>query len=241
MCWLNADSSTGELQQCLGAWTNYLSTLNLYNPTIQELVDQEKVFWGNLGYDEFAGLWNDNVARRPPSSDPGGYVMMSGAAIVLPISMLDTPIPGPMDFLAGIGLACVAGLALVAGTTAITLSTRPTYAFTPTVYSLAGFDKKLGTLAEHLAKLLEREVAGYSITGTNPNRDPDGGWCVTVKRVIKEIDKEGLSEKQLNRDIQATSIGNAGWAEIISAVKEVIALGLCDDHWGDFSGGSFAR
>ena len=107
-------------------------------------------------------------------------------------------------------------------------------------YKVPGFESKVGTLAEHLAKLIEREVAGYPPSDPNPNRDPDGGWCRTIRRVIQEIDGAGYSERQLNRDLEASGFAGDRWLQIISAVREVIERGLCDDHWGDFGGGSLA-
>ncbi len=108
-------------------------------------------------------------------------------------------------------------------------------------YKLGGFDEKVGTLAEHLAKLLGPDygpVAGYSYNVPNPNRDPDGGWCRTIRRIIQEIDDAGYSERQLTRDLEAAGFGGQKWLEMISALLQVIDRGLCDDHWGDFSGGS---
>jgi hypothetical protein len=40
--------------------------------------------------------------------------------------------------------------------------------------------------------------------------------------------------------LKAAGFTGTKWSEIISAVREVIELGLCDDHWGDFGGGSLA-
>jgi hypothetical protein len=112
-------------------------------------------------------------------------------------------------------------------------------------YRLTGFDEKVGTLAEHLAKLLERDVAGYPPSDMpNPNRDPDRGWCNTIERVINEIDEAYGNEtyhssKQLSRDLQDAGFAGEGWVEIIEAVKDVVEWGWCDDHWSDgFSGGS---
>jgi hypothetical protein len=110
----------------------------------------------------------------------------------------------------------------------------------PAEFRLEGFDEKVGTLAEHLAKLLDREVAGYPRPDPNPNGDPDGGWCRTIRRIIKEIDDAGYSTKQFNRDLEAAGYSKDNWNVIVAAVRDVIRDGLCDDHWGDFNGGSLA-
>lgn len=109
-----------------------------------------------------------------------------------------------------------------------------------TEFRLSGFDKKVNTLAEHLAKLLEQDVAGHPPSYPNPERDPDKGWCDTIRRIIEEIDNAGYSQKQLNRDIEQAGISMDNWNLIREAVKEVIKRGLCSDYWGGFGGGSFA-
>jgi hypothetical protein len=107
-------------------------------------------------------------------------------------------------------------------------------------YRLTGFPSKVGTLAEHLAKLLEREVAGHPPSYPNPENEPDRSWCNTIRRIIQEIDNAGYSPRQLERDIINSGIGTDNWNEIIESVRDVIELGFCDDHWGDFNGGSLA-
>lgn len=110
-----------------------------------------------------------------------------------------------------------------------------------TEFQLTGFDKKVNTLAQHLAKLLNHDVAGHPPSGPNPYGDPNAGWCETIRRVIQEIDKAGYSEKQLNRDLNEVHISGQMWNEIAGAVKEVVEKGLCSDYWSGFGGGSLAR
>jgi len=106
-------------------------------------------------------------------------------------------------------------------------------------FALPGFAKKVGTIAEHLAKILARDVAGYPASKPNPNGDPDRGWCDTIKRAIQEIDGAGYSKKQLAGEIGKFNLGGT-WDAIRKGVEDVIVKGLCKDHWGDFGGGSFA-
>jgi RHS repeat-associated protein len=107
-------------------------------------------------------------------------------------------------------------------------------------YRIKGFDEQVGTLAEHLAKLLEHDVAGYPPSYPNPEHYPDRGWCNTVRRIIEVIDRAGYSERQFSRDLERAGFGGGKWGEIVNAMKEVVERGLCDDHWGDFNGGSLA-
>jgi hypothetical protein len=74
-------------------------------------------------------LWNDNQRRQPLSTDPGGETLASGAALVLPIALLDSPAPGPADLVALLGLVCVVGIAAIAGAGAIALPQRQVYYF----------------------------------------------------------------------------------------------------------------
>lgn len=108
----------------------------------------------------------------------------------------------------------------------------------PSEFRLTGFDRKVGTLAEHLAKVLDREIAGYPRPDPNPENRATRVWCVTIRRVLEEIDKAGYSEKQLNRDLEAIGISKETWDIIKDAVKD--AAKVCDDHWGNFTGGSLA-
>jgi hypothetical protein len=101
-------------------------------------------------------------------------------------------------------------------------------------YRLSGFDKKVGTLAEHLAKILGRDVADYGPSpNPNPYRDPDRGWCTTIKNKITELRNARYSEAQLSRDLNNAGFGGGRWTEITGAIAEVVARGLCDDHWPD--------
>jgi len=125
LCWLNTNSSANQHQQCLEAWVNYATSVNLDDPTIRDLLRQENDYWGNLPYNEFADLWNDNQRRPPLSTDPGGETLAAGAALVLPIALFDSPAPGPADAIALLGLLCVVGIAAIAGTGAIALPQRP--------------------------------------------------------------------------------------------------------------------
>lgn len=107
-------------------------------------------------------------------------------------------------------------------------------------YRLIGFERKIGTLAEHLAKLLERDVAGYPPSDPNPEERANRSWCITVRRIIREIEATGYSTKQLNRDLVRAGFAGSRWSAILQAIADVIDQGVCDDHWGDFSGGSLA-
>jgi hypothetical protein len=110
----------------------------------------------------------------------------------------------------------------------------------PLEFRLSGFDQKVGSLAGHLAKLLDRNVAGYPPSDPNPDGRANRSWCITIRRIIREIDGADYSERQLNRDLEQAGFAGGRWSEIIDAVKEVVDKGLCDDHWGDFTGGSLA-
>src|SRR5258708_28476568 len=70
----------------------------------------------------------------------------------------------------GVVAFCALGIGAIKTVTAIHFPARPYF------FRLSGLDAKVNTLAEHLAKLLEHEVAGYPPSDPNPNRDPDGGW-----------------------------------------------------------------
>jgi hypothetical protein len=140
-----------------------------------------------------------------------------------------------------LGLGSI-GLILSASSIAGLVNQSQVYNFSGQIheYRLNGFESKVGTLAEHLAKLLGRDVAGYGPSGPNPYGDPNGGWCQTIRRVIQEIDDARYSERQLSRDLEEAGFAGAKWSEIVTAAREVIERGLCDDHWGDFGGGSLA-
>jgi hypothetical protein len=127
-CWLSTNSSASQHQQCLEAWVNYASRVNLNDPTIRDLMRQEHDYWGYLPYSEFAALWNDNQRRPPLSTDPGGVVLQSGLPVAGAISIVN-PLLGPEDILAGIVLVCVSGFAVVAGVFAIALRQRQPYYF----------------------------------------------------------------------------------------------------------------
>jgi hypothetical protein len=107
----------------------------------------------------------------------------------------------------------------------------------PLEFRLSGFDQKVGSLAGHLAKLLNRNVAGFGPSpDPNPYGDPNRGWCNTIRRVIQEIDGAGYSDRQLNRDLERAGISTEAWNAIKQAVKD--AAKVCKDHWDDFTGGS---
>jgi hypothetical protein len=130
----------------------------------------------------------------------------------------------PIGDLIGLGLPCVGALETID-------ALRQYNQVQPYEYRLRGFDEKVGTLAEHLAKLLDREVAGYSPSPeSNPNRDPDRGWCDTIRRVIQEIDGADYSPKQFDRDWGEAGFAGDKWADIVGAVKDVVEWGFCDDH-----------
>src|SRR5690606_36826343 len=86
----------------------------------------------------------------------------------------------------GIVVAVIGGIALAVGSLiAWDELTRPSE------FRLTGFDRKVGTLAEHLAKVLDREIAGYPRPDPNPENRATRVWCVTIRRVLEEIDKAG--------------------------------------------------
>ena len=113
----------------------------------------------------------------------------------------------------------------------ITLDDNPIYE-----YRIKGFEGKIGTLAEHLAKILNREVAGYPKPSPNPYGDPNRGWCITIRNKINEIRDGNYSEDQLARDLEQAGYGGSSWAEITKAIEDLVNEHLCDDHWGDFNG-----
>lgn len=132
-----------------------------------------------------------------------------------------------------IGLAVLGGIVVaVGGLLAWDELTRPYE------YRLSGFNEKVGTIAEHLAKVLGYEVAGYPPSGPNPDDRATRGWCVTIRNFIQQIDNTGYTERQLNRDLEAAGISSETWNAIKAAVRA--ATEKCSDHWGDFSGGSLA-
>jgi len=227
LCWQNANASSKQQAICLDAWEERFGPVSTPDTS----------YWSNLTYKRFKQEWNKVTPEE---------IVAAGGVVGVGVAQLDTPLPGPAD-LAGLALfgACVAIAAVVEATT-------PTYApydfstaenefgLTPYEYRLTGFNRKVGTLAEHLAKLLEHDVAGYPPSDPNPYGDPNRGWCNTIKRVIEEIDGAGYSPNQLARDLDRAGFSDSMWHDVLQAVAEVIVRGLCDDHWGDFSGGSLA-
>jgi hypothetical protein len=172
MCWLNNSASPEQQSQCGTAWRQYTNNItNVYTQSwprdVQVLVSQEALYWGNLPYGEFVSQWNSS--RRPASTDPGGDVLRSSLPVLGGISFAN-PAPGPEDLIA-IGGLCIAGIwAIAANAGAVTLPLRQIYNFSGQTYEfrLAGFDKKVGTLAEHLAKVLDRIIEGYPRPDPNP-------------------------------------------------------------------------
>ena len=242
MCWDHPLSTDAQRTQCLDAWNTYVLTHDLGDPTIRELLRQEDAYWGSLSYDDFVQLWNDNL-RRPPSSSNNlqstGEILIAGGSV---LAISDGLLPvGDLVLLAGL---CVTGVAVVAKTLQliqlVTLSDRPYYDFSQNIleYRLNGFDEKVGTLAEHLAKILGRDVAGYPPSGPNPDDRATRVWCTTVRRVVRELENAGYTEKQLDRDLEKAGIGIRTWNEIVLALSA--ARNLCNDHWGDFTGGSLS-
>ena len=97
---------------------------------------------------------------------------------------------------------------------------------------------RTATIAEHLAKLLGRPVAGYSPSGPNPYRDPDRGWCNTIKEAIAAIDRMSYTPDQFNNHFNQTKFKNE-----LDTLKRALreARRWCDDYWGDdFTGGFLA-
>jgi hypothetical protein len=211
---LEALTALGTAADVTGGTRNFLDNA-LIVPDL--FVQNPQIFLQALN-EYLSGCGNNNIVlgsvTAPLSRSPHGVILILG----------------------GVALAS----AILGGYAALRQITQPSSGGIIYEYRLTGFDAKVGTLAEHLAKLLEHEVAGYPPSDPNPNRDPDGGWCRTIRRVIQEIDGAGYSERQLNRDLEAAGFAGDRWSQIISAVREVIKRGLCDDHWGDFGGGSLA-
>jgi RHS repeat-associated protein len=161
------------------------------------------------------------------------YGTMSASSATLSVS---TAASGGGGFsTGGIGVAIVGGVIVAVGGLLLWDELTRPYEF-----HLPGFEKRVNTLAEHLAKLLEHDVAGHPPTGPNPDGRANRAWCVTIRRVILEIDEAGYSERRFNRDLEEAGFAGNRWGEIVDALKEVIDKRLCDDHWDDFNGGSFA-
>ncbi len=138
-CWDNPGTPSNQQSQCLEAWVNYASGIDLNDPTYRELLRQEDAYWRGLPYQDFTRLWNDNRARPPLSmktrSNNAGNIMSSAVGVAGTVSFVN-PFPGPEDAVAGgilIGGACLAaGAALVGalvGTGTVSLLDRPFYSF----------------------------------------------------------------------------------------------------------------
>jgi len=106
--------------------------------------------------------------------------------------------------------------------------------------NLGRLRQRTESLAEHLAKVLDRDVAGYNRPFRDPENDNQRGWCLTVRNTINEIDDMDLSDKQLQRDLNDAGITSEIWQQIKTALRELLSNGFCDDHWGNFGGGSLA-
>ncbi len=123
-CWDNPGTPSNQQSQCLEAWVNYASGIDLDDPTYRELLRQEDAYWRGLPYQDFTRLWNDNRARPPLSmktrSNNAGNIMSSAVGVAGTVSFVN-PLPGPEDAVAGgilVGGACLAaGAALVGGIT----------------------------------------------------------------------------------------------------------------------------
>jgi RHS repeat-associated protein len=100
---------------------------------------------------------------------------------------------------------------------------------------------RIETIAEHLAYLTGENIAGWVPKGPNPNRDPDEGWCNTIKRTIETIEGMQLSSRQFDRNFADTGLGGDFLNEIKRGLQIVKENLWCDDYWGDFTGGSFAN
>ena len=196
MCWTNASASSEQQTQCFDAWKGYTDVVTdtytqNWSRDVQILMTQEARYWSELSYTEFVNQWN---SFHSPSRTNLGEGLQQGAALAVGTGVITGPTPD--DILWAAGALCLYGAALIAQTSAVSLPLRPAYDFGGNVYEyrLSGLDRKVGSLAEHLAKLLEHDVAGYSPSGPNPNRDPDRGWCNTIKRIIEEIDGADYSQ-----------------------------------------------
>jgi len=145
----------------------------------------------------------------------------------------------PQVFFVVVGGIAVAATFLGAYTLLKQLTQSPTVGNTQSYeFRLSGFDRKVGLIAAHLAKVLGYEVAGYPPSGPNPGDRATRGWCVEIRNFIQQIDNAGYTERQLNRDLEAAGISTEVWNTIKAAVRA--AAEKCNDHWDDFTGGSLA-
>ncbi len=138
-CWDNPGTPSNQQSQCLEAWVNYASGIDLNDPTYRELLRQEDAYWRGLPYQDFTRLWNDNRARPPLSmktrSNNAGNIMSSAVGVAGTVSFVN-PFPGPEDAVAGgilaVGACLAAGAALVgalAGGGSIALPLRQPFEF----------------------------------------------------------------------------------------------------------------
>ncbi len=132
LCWANPNVPTEQQNICYDAWLQYTNSIaqtftRNWPRDVRILVSQEARYWGNLTYADFVNQWNSS--RPPASNNTGENTLSSGLSLAAVISQLDSPFPGPADFLA-VGVAiCTVGLAALANTGAISLPPRPAYDF----------------------------------------------------------------------------------------------------------------
>ncbi len=113
-------------------------------------------------------------------------------------------------------------------------------------FRITGFDRKLNTLAEHIANLLKTDVAGTSYNPKwDPNDDDHHGWCRTIRRIVSEINdaqkgpNPDLTPRQLLRDLRDAGYSETRYNVLREAFTQV-RDNFCEDFWDDFDGGSFA-
>jgi hypothetical protein len=115
---------------------------------------------------------------------------------------------------------------------------------------ITGLKSKLTTLAGHLAQILsppgEETTTVAGIPPDPEKQDYEGsqrGWCVTVKRIINEIQEafdKGMSKKQFDAQFKREGI-TINFNEILDAIDQLVSDKFCDDHWGDFNPSGFKQ
>jgi RHS repeat-associated protein len=125
-CWINPGSALWQQEQCLGAFVEYVSGLNLDDATVRHLAQEEHNFWGNLPYPEFVMLWNNNFLLPPRRSNPENR-LEEGAAVALGASAFAGLTPDDIFWL-GAAL-CLYALAQAVRSEVVALPARQPFFF----------------------------------------------------------------------------------------------------------------
>jgi len=246
LCWLNPNTTDFEKSECHAAFSSWTTAIldeyPNWPPDVSAIVRDEVDYWSALSFSEFARQWNSGHPLPSQGSTTQQFttIVSPWAAAGGAIALGDSPAPGPMDIIGGV---IVTGAVCYAAYEVATQPHFPDRAEFPFHFAKdLGIDARLGTIAEHIAKLLDTEVLGYPGSGSNPNRDPDGGWCRTIRRAIQDIQKKSsrMSEAQFNRELAQSGWSGDRWAQLLAFGGQLIAEGLCNDHWDDFDGGFLA-